>query len=161
MKNKEEKQIVHEDISEVNCWQINLMPSEKLERRNKEFVWNLQNECIKLDIFGIGMTTTHKENFAYKIIKKGDYVVMKHKNGHYYVGRVSSDRAMNIVKDDPIISLFSWYGTVDMWYEYTHDYEIPSEIVDRFSQRFHPTIQRIAPHRQKLLVIDMYDRKNS
>ena len=160
MNNKEEKQIIHEDIFDVNCWQINLMPSEKSERRNKEFVCALQDECIKRGIFGIGMTASQKGNYVYRTIKKGDYVVTKHKNGHYYIGRVSSDGAINIVKDDPIISLFSWYGTVDMWYEFTHDYDIPDKIVDWFSQRFHPTIRRIVPQMLKLMVISMYERKS-
>jgi hypothetical protein len=55
--------------------------------------------------------------------------------------------------------LFSWGATVEKWVEYSDDGEIPSEIVGRFSQRLHSTIQRIAPYRQRLLVMAMYENK--
>jgi hypothetical protein len=67
---------------------------------------------------------------------------------------------MNVVKEHLVISLFAWYGTVDRWFEYMHDYDVPSEIVDRFSRKFHPTIQRIVPKMLKLMVISMYERKS-
>ncbi len=97
---------------------------------------------------------------GYQSIKKGDYVITRLKNGHYLVGRVSSDGAMYIYKEnDPIYGMFSWGGKVEKWVEYTNDQEIPSEIVGRFSQRLHATIQRISPYRQRLLVISMYEKK--
>ncbi len=96
---------------------------------------------------------------GYKAIKKGDYVITRLKNGHYIVGRVSSDGAIYIYnQNDPVYGLFSWGGTVDRWIEYSNDDEIPAEIVGRFSQRIHSTIQRIAPYRQRMLVISMYER---
>lgn len=96
----------------------------------------------------------------YKKIKNGDYVIMRLKNSHYYVGRVSSDRAIYLHKEnDAIYSRFSWGGTVDKWIEYSGEFEVPSEIAGRFSQRLHSTIQRIANQRQKVLVIAMYENK--
>ena len=94
----------------------------------------------------------------YKSINKDDYVIMRLKNGHYYVGRVSSPGAMYIYKaGDEVYGNFSWGGTVERWVEYSSDGELPSEIVGRFSQRIHSTIQRIASYRQRLLVISMYE----
>lgn len=95
----------------------------------------------------------------YKKIKNGDYVIMRLKNGHYYVGRVSSNGSIYVHKeDDTACSRFSWGGTVDKWVEYSNDCEVPSEIAGRFSQRLHSTIQRIANQRQKMLVISMYEK---
>jgi len=180
------------DITNVNCWMVYLMPFASEDRTNYNLVNNLQQECIKLGIFGMGwaipcfeyltpMTDENKNIYAqvykekydgkwsvsedalngYKSIKKGDYVIMRLKNGHYYVGCVSSDGAKYIYKEgDPVYGYFSWGGTVEKWFEYSNDQEIPSEIVGRFSQRLHSTIQRIAPYRQRLLVISMYERKS-
>ena len=180
------------DITKVNCWMVYLMPFGADERTDYDRVNTLQQECIKLGIFGMGwaipcfecltlMTPKNIEIYAkaykdkydgkwsvsedalngYQSIKKGDYVIMRLKNGHYYIGRVSSEGAKYIYKEgDPVYGLFSWGGTVEKWFEYSNDQEIPSEIVGRFSQRLHSTIQRIVPYRQRLLVISMYERKS-
>ena len=180
------------DISNFNCWMINIMPFGPKSRTDYYLVNNLQQECVRLGIFGMGCGIPCFEYFApmtdenidlyvktyrdrvgdkrsmfedtlkrYKSIKKGDYLVMKIKNGHLYVGCVSSDGAKYIYKeDDPVYKYFSWGGTVEKWFEYSSEQEIPSEIVRRYSQRFHSTIQRIIPYRQRLLVISMYERKS-
>ena len=96
----------------------------------------------------------------YLKIKKGDYVIMRLKNSHYYVGRVSSDGAYYMCKSgDEIYSRLSWGCSVERWEEYANDSDAPSEIVGRFSQRLHSTIQKVSAYRQKLLVIAMYENK--
>lgn len=106
-----------------------------------------------------GWTVSQDAINGYKAIKKGDYVITRLKNGRYIAGRVSSEGAMYIYKEqDPVFGYFSWGGTVERWEDYPNDDAIPSEIVGRFSQRLHSTIQRIAPYRQRLLVISMYER---
>jgi hypothetical protein len=85
---------------------------------------------------------------------------MRLKNSHYYVGKVASECAFFMHKpEDSVYSLFSWGATVENWVEYCNDGEVPSEIVGRFSQRLHPTIQRIASYRQRLLVMAMYENE--
>ena len=181
------KNIPFIDISNVNCWMIYLMPFDKSERTDYDRVNDLQQACIENKIFGMGWdipcfeygTPMTDENAAYyvekysgkggtvsqntikdyKAIKKGDYVITRLKNGHFIVGKVSSEGAMFIYKEQyPIFGYFSWGGTVERWVDYPNDDAVPSEIVGRFSQRLHSTIQRIAPYRQRLLVISMYER---
>lgn len=95
---------------------------------------------------------------SYVKIKKGDYIIMRLKNSHYYVGKVSSDGAVYMYRENDIVySRFSWGGRVDKWIEYSNDCEVPSDIEGRFSQRQHATIQRIAADRMKMLVISMYE----
>lgn len=107
-----------------------------------------------------GWTVSDKSVSSYQSIKKGDYVVTRMKNGHYFVGKVSSDGAYYLYKNnDQFFGLFSWGGDVEEWFEYETDDEIPSEIAGRFSQRLHPTIQRVSGYRQRLLVISMYENK--
>ena len=42
------------DITNVNCWMVYLMPFASEDRTNYNLVNNLQQECIKLGIFGMG-----------------------------------------------------------------------------------------------------------
>ncbi len=107
-----------------------------------------------------GWTVSTKSVSGYREIKKGDYVITRLKNGHYYVGKVSSDCAYYLYKsNDPFFGLFSWGGNVEEWIEYVNDDQIPSEIVGRFSQRLHSTIQPVAGYRQRLLIIAMYENR--
>lgn len=177
------------DIADVNCWIIYIMPFPKDERTNYGLVDNLQKKCIEDKVFGMGWDldcfdygtqisnekekeyadnyfSQNKERVsddalnAYLEIKKGDYVIFRRKNGHYYVGRVSSERSFYLHKgNDEIYRRFSWGGAVEEWIEYSNDSELPSEIVGRFSQRLHSTIQKISPYRQRMLVIAMYENK--
>lgn len=95
----------------------------------------------------------------YLKVKKNDYIIMRLKNSHYYVGRVVSDKAKYLYEaGDEIKSRLSWGAQVDKWVEYSNDGLIPSEIAGRFSQQMHKTIQRIDPYRQRMLVIAMYER---
>jgi hypothetical protein len=176
------------NIADTNVWIIYLMPFAAEERTDYKRVHDVQQQCIRDKVFGMGweipcfpygtkMTEetaavyTEKYNAqgwsvsndavkAYKEIKKGDYVIMRLKNSHYYVGKVSSEGAFFIHKtEDPVYGLFSWGAVVENWVEYFNDGEVPSEIAGRFSQRLHPAIQRIATYRQRLLVIAMYENK--
>ncbi len=178
------------DISNTNCWMVYLMPFDAADRGNYNLVYNKQQLCIDKHFVGMGwdipcfeqgtpMTTENAAIYQEKYretypgasvsedaingflsIKKGDYVITRIKNGHYYVGKISSEGAKYIYKEgDPLYSLFSWGAEVEEWAEYANDCEVPSEIVGRFSQRLHSTIQRILPYRQKMLVISMYEKK--
>ena len=135
------------NIADVNCWMVYLMPFATDDRANYELVSTLQHTCIEAKIFGMGWdmpcfeygTLISDENAAiyiekykkqggsvsedavngYKAIRKGDYVITRLKNSHYYVGRVSSEGAMYIYKEnDPVYGRFSWGGTVAV--SYTH-----------------------------------------
>lgn len=175
------------NIADTNVWIIYLMPFSKESRTDYDPVNDFQQKCIEEKIFGMGWaipcfaygtkitdetaaeyvnkynaqgwTVSDDAVNGYKNIRKGDYVVTRLKNSHYYVGKVSSDGVFYINKsDDPVYGKLSWGGTVEKWVEYSNDREIPSEIVGRFSQRMHSTIQRISPYRQRLLVISMYEK---
>lgn len=176
------------NIADVNCWMVYLMPLSQEQRSNYEMVDSIQQTCIKDKVFGMGWdvkipgftkdTSMTEENAAkyveeyrkcgyevseaavngYKAIKKGDYVVVRNKNGHFYVGKVSSDGAYYLFDEgDKYYCNFSWGCDVEEWIEFPTEDIIPSEIVGRFSQRLHSTIQRIATYRQRLLVIAMYE----
>lgn len=96
---------------------------------------------------------------GYLNIKKGDYVIARLRDSHYYVGKVSSEQAVYLNKDDEDYKYFSWGCYVENWFEFSNVEDIPSEIVGRFSQRLHSTIQRIDPYRLKLLVISLYESR--
>lgn len=175
------------DISETQCWMVYIMPFNSGERTNYQLVDSFQRRCIEERVFGMGWdlpcfeygTPISEENACiyadkykerwggqvsddalkgYLQIKKNDYVIMRLKNSHYYVGRVSSDSAFYMYKEnDPLYGNLSWGCTVEQWIEYPTDDSVPSEIVGRFSQRLHSTIQRFAKYRQRLLVIAMYE----
>ena len=177
------------NIADTECWMIYLMPFNSIERADYDKVLKLQLECIDKRLFGMGWnldcfeygtpmtaenagyytkiynesyewTVSDKTVSSYQKVKKGDYVITRLKNGHYYVGKVSSDGAYYLYKNnDSFFGMFSWGGNVEEWFEYKTDDEIPSEIVGRFSQRLHSTIQRVSGYRQRLLIISMYENK--
>ena len=176
------------DIADLQCWMVYLMPFDRDDRTDYHRVDEFQRQCIEKKVFGMGWslpcfeygTPISKESIAvhaskykethrgetisedalrgYCRIKKNDYIIMRLKNSHYYVGRVSCERSFYIHDDDdPVLNRLSWGGTVERWIEFPTDGDVPSEIVGRFSQRRHSTIQRITPYRQRLLVIAMYE----
>lgn len=182
------KKIPFINLADTQVWMVYLMPFNEAGRTDYEAVHKVQQNCIKDKIFGMGWdidcfpygtriteetandylekyckkygcTVSEKCLNDYKLIRKGDYVIMRLKNSHYYVGKVSSEGAFYIHKpEDKVYSRFSWGATVERWIEYYNDSEVPSEIVGRFSQRLHSTIQKINPYRQRLLVIAMYEK---
>ena len=116
-----------------------------------------QNELFKKE-YNVAEDISQKAFESYTEIRKGDYVVIRNKNGHYYVGKVSSDRATYLSNgDDPELARLSWGCEVEEWIDFPQERLVPSEIVGRFSQALHSTIERIADYRQKLLVIAMYE----
>jgi hypothetical protein len=182
------KKIPFINIADNDVWIVYLMPFTSEEKTDYNRVNELQQRCIKDKMFGMGwdipcfsygtkMTNETAAEYmdkynaqgwnvsndavnGYMNIKKGDYVIMRLKNSHYYVGKVSSDGAFYIHQPEhPIYGLFSWGATVEKWIEYSNDGEVPSEIEGRFSQRMHAAIQRVAPYRQRLLIIAMYENK--
>ena len=176
------------DIADPQCWMVYLMPFDREERSDYHHVDEFQRQCIEKKVFGMGWglpcfeygTPISEENIVihaskykevhgggtisedalrgYFNIKKNDYIIMRLKNSHYCVGRVSCERSFYIHNDeDSVLNRLSWGGTVEQWIEFPTDGDVPSEIVGRFSQRRHSTIQRITPYRQRLLVIAMYE----
>lgn len=89
-------------------------------------------------------------------IKKGDYVIMKFKDSRYYIGKLATE-VQFVHKPVSPYNRLSWGAFVEEWVEFKTEEELPSEIVGRFSQRIHSTVQRIVPYRQKLLTISSYE----
>lgn len=174
------------DISDTNCWMVYIMPFSDEEKADWALVNKVQSKCIENRFFGMGWDlkdafeygeeinetkveyykTLYRTKTGYDVsdravkgysqIKAGDYVITRLRNSRYYVGRVSS-RAKYIYRDDDINQYFSWGCFVDEWVEFATAESIPSEIVGRFSQRLHSTIQRINTYRLRLLIISMYE----
>ena len=116
---------------------IYLMPFSKEIRTDYNIVNKLQQQCIEEKIFGMGwgvsgievgteMTQEWVKKYiekcdnqqkdlskqaveGYQKIKKGDYVIMRLKDNHYYVGKVQSDRPIYLYKEnDALCEHFSW-----------------------------------------------------
>lgn len=177
------------DMKGVNCWIINLKPFGR-DASDQE-IRRLQNECVQNKIFGIGWRTdyfdTHTnvildENTkkAYKDslgkndnsartatdrmseIKCGDLAIMRLRDGHIYLGKVTEPAFHdNIILKGENSNRLSWVCRVEKWLEFCDDTLIPSEIMGRFSQRQQATITKIANYKQRLLMLAMYDIKNS
>lgn len=177
------------DMKGVNCWIINLKPFGRDEP--DERIRNLQDECVRNNVFGIGWWTeyfnTHtkvtldenskkayNDSFNGELssrasavdemskIKCGDLAIMRLRDGHIYLGKVT-DPAFH---DSTILSKenasrISWMCKVEKWLEFCDETSIPSEIMGRFSQRQQATITKIANYKQRLLMLSMYDIKSS
>lgn len=177
------------DISGVDCWIAYLMPFSN-ENRTPEIIGRFQSECIKNNVFGMGwnferfepkstsdengryyITENEKKNYEsacngnsaainafkqYSNMKEGDYVVVRLKNSHYYFGKISCKAYCYNDKDDPL----SWRCDVERWIEYDTQEDVASEIIGRFSQRIHPTVDRVSNYRLKLTIIASYENKS-
>lgn len=175
------------DMKGIHCWIINLKPFEP--NTPNERIRSLQNKCVQNKVFGIGWRTdyfdTHTkatldENTqkAYKDscnetsaraavdriseIKCGDLAIMRLRDGHVYLGKVTEPafHDSTLLKGENSNRL-SWICRVEKWLEFCDETSIPSEIMGRFSQRQQATITQIAPYKQRLLMLAMYDIKNS
>ncbi len=93
-----------------------------------------------------------------KEIKEGDYVIMRHKNSHYYIGRVNGSIKYAEESDSKALNVLSWYGTVREWQEFQGENALPTHIVGRLSQRHQKTIERIQDERIKLLLISALNK---
>lgn len=183
------KKIEFYDMKGVNCWIINLKPFGPNDP--DDIIRNLQDECVQNKIFGIGWGTdcfgtrtkvtldentkkVYKDSFEDKNsardsaadrmfeIKCGDLAIMRLRDGHIYLGKVTEP----VFHDNTILkgensNRLSWVCRVEKWLEFCDDTLIPSEIMGRFSQRQQATITKIAPCKQRLLMLAMYDIKNS
>jgi hypothetical protein len=91
-------------------------------------------------------------------IKCGDLAIMRLRNGHTYLGRVTETpfHDNTLLKGNNLENL-SWVCRVEKWLEFGDESEIPSEIAGRFSQRQQATITRIADYKQRLLMLAMYE----
>ena len=178
------------DISNINCWIVNLKPFDS--NANSAEIYNFQQKCVKNKVFGIGWWNTDYDMGAENIIclkanrdtylkeygkvlpamqnatdammkiRKGDFVIMRLRDAHYYLGRVSDEafHKNDLFADKSDNQIMSWVCSVEKWYEFKTDEELPSEICGRFSQRRQPTITRIVNYRQKLLTIAAYEKKS-
>ena len=93
-------------------------------------------------------------------IKCGDLVIMRLRDGHIYMGKVTETAFHDntiLRSSDP--KRISWMCRVEKWLEFGDYNKIPSEILGRFSQRQQSTITRIAGYKQRLLMIAMYEKK--
>lgn len=171
---------MNNDLIEINniknFWIVYLMPFAP-EERGEAFVKEYQEYCKENNIFGMGWnndeslkkfkdaenniqyventsetkkTAEMKAFYLYKQIAKDDLVMMRLKNGKYYIGKVKEEAKPCEGKDilpnnDNYLNTgrFSYICEVEKWYEF-FEYELPGDIVGRFSQRRHPTIQHIS-----------------
>lgn len=101
---------------------------------------------------------SYKSLKNFSLIKENDIVIMRLKNAHYYIGMVDNNGTRycdgkDILNDDNgnneyainkknNMARLSWYCSVKEWYEFS-EYELPQDIVGRFSQKMHSTIERI------------------
>ena len=103
-------------IADNNCWIVYIMLFETVDRTNYDLVNTFQQKCVADKIFDMGWgipcfeygTKMTEENISvyikkynaqgwsvsdaavndYKKIRKGDYIITRLENSHYYVGRV-------------------------------------------------------------------------
>ena len=176
------------DISKTNCWLVNLLPfgdntkvedikAFQSECINKS-VFGMGWDCLySKDISYIELNEDEKKKHLsvcnnckeklcpvsgeilerYSEISPGDYVITRLKNAHYYIGKVVT-KAFYSYGDEKVGRL-SWCCKVEKWIEYENETMIPSEILGRFSQRNHSTIEKIANYRTKLLLISTYEKR--
>ena len=95
----------------------------------------------------------------YLRIKKGDYIMTRFKNSHYFIGKVSSNINFMFDINDTYLKLLSWGGYVEEWVEFENDSELPSEIVGRLSSRYNKMIEPNNWYRQNLLIMSAYEEK--
>lgn len=179
------KNIKFYDLNGANCWIINLKPFGNDDP--DERIRSLQKECVENNIFGIGWRTNYFDTHAkvklnedtekeYKAsctdeisardsavdsiakIKCGDFAIMRLRDGHVYLGKVTEPS----FHDNAILSKensdrLSWVCRVEKWIEFSAETAIPSEIMGRFSQRQQATVTRIRPYKHKLLILAMYE----
>ncbi len=97
----------------------------------------------------------------YSEIKKDDFVIIRLKNSHYYIGRVNNKAKymQSVIVNNEKAGRISWGCHVKEWVEFQNEEELPSDIIGRFSQRYHSTIQKIADFRIKIMIISAFERK--
>ena len=165
------------DISEINCWIAYLKPN------GIENLLELQEKCIQENIYGIGWPISNfkkskvkmtvdlkmeyelKCNEVYNGISKtainnigrvcvGDLIIIRNKNGHYYIGKVDDEAFY-----DPnlLVPELSWCISVECWFEYKFELDLPMGICGRFSQQRHSTIERVADKDLKTLIVMAYN----
>ncbi len=175
------------ELKNRNCWIVYLMPFG--DKSNINEITEFQESCILQNVFGMGWYSDKiEENFIptdeiinkylvyqpkaetalnnYKEIKRDDVVIVRNKNAHYYIGRVSEEthyysEENDVSKDKKLKGKISWMCNVDQWYDLGTDVSVPGDVVGRFSQRFHSTIQQVANRRLKILLIQMLEEQES
>ena len=75
-------------------------------------------------------------------LKKDDLVMMRLRDGHYYIGKVTESGCYLHTGDTPYHEL-SFGAKVDKWYEIKSEFDVPGRVRGRFSQMHHGTLQRV------------------
>ena len=176
------------DISNINCWLVNLLPFGEYTKIDvikafqteciKNSVFGMGWDCLySKDIEYTELNEDEKNNHLlacenckekkcpvseeildrYLSVKPGDYVITRLKNAHYYIGKVTTKAFYSYGEEK--VGRLSWCCKVEKWIEYENESMIPSEILGRFSQRNHSTIEKIANYRTKLLLISTYEKR--
>lgn len=169
------------DISDIkNCWLVYLKPGGVEENKVKD----LQKMCIKDETYRIGwgigkLCRNYKELDETSIkdyvdewkkngnsnssglkkaleelkkMQKGDLLIMRLLDNKYYIGQV--DKTSYYMPGE----ILSWGCHVSKWWEFS-EMDLPSDILGRFSQRMHSTIQHIADIKLVLLIIKIFKEK--
>ena len=169
------------DVSKIDCWIGQLLPGGS-KNEDKDAVKNFQNECKDNGFFRIGWNIKNssfydkfidddiKKSFCKEYkgdkgglekalenmsgMKKGDLIITR-VTGEYYIGMICENAKyveQQIEEND-----YRWSVKVTEWIEIPET-DMPGDIVGRFSQRRHPTIQRVgeASMRLKLLLIKIF-----
>lgn len=169
------------DLSSFNCWIVYLRPNGDYEED-----YSLQQACVEENIFGMGWPlktdrinegspctqelqemylqlyqNSEPENALnlFAQMQKGDFVMMRLLDGHYYIARISSGTTWLYNNTCQFKKQLSWGCRVEKWHEIKNEKDVPSEIRGRFSQQRHATVQRIAGHRMKILTKALFDSR--
>lgn len=131
------KELLAECIEMPICWQVFIQPGGVV-------VESEQKECLEKGFFGMGWGINSTGDGAdaanrdYNRIRKGDYIITRLYDAHYYIGVVISERLENI----GIGRLNSGFR-VERWIDLGTDVTVPGCISGRFSIRNNSTIKRI------------------
>ena len=87
------------------------------------------------------------------VVKVGDIVISRLRNGHYYVGKVKDTKYLHS-NETPYAEL-SYGGHLD-WHEIANEFDVPGMIRGRFSQQRHKTFQRVANPEMCKLIKNLY-----
>lgn len=176
------------ELKSRNCWIVYLNPGNRDDNELQE----LQEICRDNNIFGMGWWINLKSIYeinhyieaiekvdnknipdkkaaknaaeTYKSVQLNDVIIMRNKDAHYYIGRVTEKASYcdnKVFANNEFGNVFSWICKVKKWYDLGTDVSVPGDVVGRFSQRFHSTIQQVANRRLKILLIQMLEEQES
>lgn len=148
-----------------------IFKTEVKELEGKDTTY-LYKEAYKKLNNGVETSQSSIDNF--RSIKVKDLVITRLKDGNYYIGQVIQeegkgvcfysnqkykDKLAELSKGESKSSGMSWCCKVDKWRLFSEQ-EMPEDIVGRFSQRKHSTIQNIRDDRIQMLMINIFKRNS-